>query len=287
MDLTSVQTIRDIQKRFGFSFKKGFGQNFLTSRETLDAITDAVRKSGARCAVEIGPGFGTLTSALCEGLDAVAAIELDKSLLDVLDFTLAEYDNVRVINADALKTDIAAVIAENFSGKPAALAANLPYYAATQIIVSLIEKRPPLTAIVVMVQKEVAERICAAPGTKSYGTLSVLCGYFTEPEIVAQVTADKFVPPPKVDSTVIRLTPRRTPAVCVRDEEMLFKTVKAAFSQRRKTLANCLASSFGCEKESVSALLEALDIAPSRRGETLSLAEFAVLSDALCDFLKK
>ncbi|MCD8390807.1 MAG: 16S rRNA (adenine(1518)-N(6)/adenine(1519)-N(6))-dimethyltransferase RsmA [Firmicutes bacterium] len=281
MDLTSVKTIRDIQRRFGFSFKKGYGQNFLTSKSALEEIVKAARESGAEGVIEIGPGFGVLTRALAESFDKVVAVELDESLLDVLDYTLGEFDNVKVINADALKIDLSELIQNEFDGKDVSVAANLPYYAATQIIISLLDKKLPLKSMIVMVQKEVAERVCAAPSTKSYGALSVICQYYAAAEVVTEVTADMFVPPPKVDSAVVRLDVPEKPSVAVSDEEMFFNTVKAAFSQRRKTLLNCLGAFFGLDKAVLAEKMNALGIDPRRRGETLSLEEFARLSDML------
>lgn len=281
MDLTSVQTIRSIQKKFGFLFKKGFGQNFLTSKETLKSICEAVKESGAEEVLEIGPGFGVLTYELARNFSKVTAIELDKSLTEVLNYTLAKFDNVRIINGDALKLDLSRLINDEFETGNVSLAANLPYYAATQIIISVLERRLPLKSMVVMVQKEVAERICAKPSSKSYGVLSVICQYYTEASVTAQVTADKFVPPPKVDSTVVCLKPLEKPKAEVKNEELFFKVVRAAFSQRRKTLLNCLSSFFGIEKTIVSQKLDSIGIIPSRRGETLTVDEFARISDIL------
>lgn len=279
MDLTSPRVIRSIQEKFGFTFKKGLGQNFLTSADVLRKIVDAADiDSGV---IEVGPGFGVLTAELAKNSDKTVAIEIDERLLDVLSYTLAEFDNVKIINADILKLDLKSLIQEEFDCEKISIAANLPYYITTPIITKLIEARLPVKNIVVMVQKEVADRMSALPGTKDYGAITVLCRYYTEPSVVAKVNASLFVPPPKVDSAVLKLRVLDSPSVKVRSEKLFFKVVKAAFSQRRKTLLNCLTSSFSIPKQDMSDLLKANGINPTRRGETLSLDEFAVIADAL------
>ena len=279
MELTSAKAVREIQNRFSFTFKKGLGQNFLTSSDILDKIADA-----ANCdegIVEVGPGFGALTQRLAARADKVAAIEIDERLIEVLDYTLSDLDNVKIIQGDILKIDLSDLIKTEFEGMDVSLAANLPYYITTPIIARLLEERLPLKSIVVMVQKEVADRIAAKPSTKDYGAISVLCQYYAEPEVIAKVPASLFVPPPKVDSAVVRLNMLAEPSVRAADEDMFFKTVRAAFSQRRKTLLNCLASFFGIPKDELKKIGETAGIDLSRRGETLSLEEFARLSDAL------
>lgn len=279
MDLTSPRTIRNIQEQFGFTFKKGLGQNFLTARNILEEIVDAAEiESGV---IEVGPGFGVLTSELAQNSDKVVTIEIDERLIDVLDYTLAEYDNVKIINEDILKLDLKKVIDDEFNGEKVSIAANLPYYITTPIITKLLEEKLPIKNIVVMVQKEVAERMSAKPSTKDYGAITVLCQYYTEPSIVANVPASLFVPPPKVDSAVLKLKVLDKPSVEVKDEGVFFRVVKAAFSQRRKTLLNCLSANFPIPKDEISTLLESIGIAPSRRGETLSLEEFANIADTL------
>ncbi len=279
MDLTSPAVIRNICSQFGFTFKKSLGQNFLTSRETLDNIADAV---GQDCGViEIGPGFGTLTAALAERARRVTAIELDERLLDVLKFTLGGYDNIKIIHGDVMKLDLKQIIHKEFGGGKVSIAANLPYYITTPVITKLLEERLPVSNIVVMVQKEVARRLCAECGSKDCGAITVMCRYYTKPEIIADVPASLFVPPPKVDGAVLKMRMPDKPSVQVLDERMFFRTVKAAFSQRRKTLLNCLCSFFAIPKPELSDILVKLDIEPARRGETLSLEEFARLSDAL------
>ena len=280
MDLTSPKTIREIQNKFGFTFKKGLGQNFLTSQEILDKTAESADLSNG--VLEIGPGFGVLTKTLAENSPKVIAVEIDERLNDVLKYTLSDYDNVKVINRDILKTDIETLIADEFDGKRISVAANLPYYITTPIITHLLESKLNIADIVVMVQKEVADRMSAVPGTKDYGAITLLCRYFCEPEIVAKAPAGLFVPPPKVDSAVLRLHMLDEPRVSVKNEKVFFKTVKAAFSQRRKTLLNCLSSAFPIPKSEILLIMENVGISPQRRGETLDIYEFAKLSDALC-----
>lgn len=282
MDLTSPKVIRSIQDKFGFTFKKGLGQNFLTSNDILEDITNAADIDGG--VIEIGPGFGVLTRALAENAEKVISIELDERLLPVLKYTLSDFDNVKIVNADVLKLDLNSLIREEFGSQKVSIAANLPYYITTPIITRLLEEKLPVKNIVVMVQKEVAERMAAEPSTKDYGAITVLCKYFTNPQIVANVPSSLFVPPPKVDSAVLKLEVLDKPAVNVSDEKLFFRVVKAAFSQRRKTLLNCLCANFPINKTDMSELLLQLGIDPKRRGETLSLEEFAATADAIKSF---
>lgn len=280
MDLTSPKTIRTIAEQFGFTFKKGLGQNFLTSQTVLEEIADAAEIDGGGV-LEIGPGFGVLTQELSKHAEKVVSIEIDERLNDVLDYTLAECENVKIINADVMKTDLPKLIADEFGNERISVAANLPYYITTPIITMLLEQKLAINNIVIMIQKEVAQRLNAQPGTKDYGAITLLCRYYTEPEIITTVPAGLFVPPPKVDSAVLKLRILDEPAVKVKDEAVFFKTVKAAFAQRRKTLLNCLAQAFPMSKPELMELMDSIGIAPSRRGETLSIEEFAKLADAL------
>lgn len=282
MDFISPAVIKRMAANYGFVFKKGLGQNFLTSQEILEEIADAAEIDG-KGVLEIGPGFGVLTNELAKRAAKVLALEIDERLISILEDTLSEYDNVKVINRDVMKADIREIIATEFGGERISIAANLPYYITTPIITTLIESELPIDNLVVMVQKEVAERIQAKPGSKDYGALSVLCQYHTEPEYIKTVGAELFVPPPKVDSAVIKMKFRKEKAVCVKNEKMFFKTVKAAFSQRRKTILNCLSFNFPHGKEKLTTILNSLDIDPRRRGETFSLEEFARLSEALAE----
>ncbi|MBR0027188.1 MAG: 16S rRNA (adenine(1518)-N(6)/adenine(1519)-N(6))-dimethyltransferase RsmA [Clostridia bacterium] len=279
MNLTSPKTIRQIQDKFGFTFKKGLGQNFLTSRDVLEEIADAAEISGG--VMEIGPGFGVLTQELCERAEKVVSVEIDERLLPVLEYTLADYDNVKIIHGDVMKLDLRELIKKEFGKQKISIAANLPYYITTPIITRLLEEKLPVNNIIVMVQKEVAERLSAREGTKNYGAITLLCRYYTEPEIITKVPASLFVPPPKVDSAVLRLRVLDEPRVKVKDEKVFFKTIKAAFSQRRKTLLNCLSGAFPIAKEDIMGLLIKAGIDPKRRGETLSIEEFAKVSDML------
>ncbi len=279
MELTSPKVIKQIAEQFDFGFSKGLGQNFLLDPQVLDKIADAADIEDG--VLEIGPGFGVLTKRLCETGKKVVSVEIDKRLIPVLDFTLAEFDNVKIIEKDILKTDVKALIDEEFGGKRISVAANLPYYITTPIITKLIEEKLPIKNIVVMVQKEVAERIAAKPGKKDYGAISVLCQYYTNPRLVTIVPKGSFYPAPKVDSAVLCMEVQDKPNVEVLDEKLFFKVVKAAFAQRRKTLLNCLSSSFSCPKEALSELLLGAGIEPTIRGEKLGLSEFGKIADAL------
>lgn len=285
MDLTSPEVIKKIRAKFDFNFKKGLGQNFLTSGDVIDKITHAAEPCDG--VLEIGPGFGVLTQSLAENSPKVVSVEIDERLNEVLEFTLADYDNVKIINSDVLKIDLKELIKNEFGDKKISVAANLPYYITTPIITKLIEEKLNIKNIVVMVQKEVALRMQAKPGTKDYGAITLLCLYYTQPSIVTNVPASLFVPPPKVDSAVLKLDMLEEPRVKVLDEKMFFRVVKAAFSQRRKTLLNCLSSAFPIPKEQLSKLMEDTGILPTRRGETLDIEEFAKLSDCICSFLQK
>lgn len=279
MDLTSPKVIKQIAEQFDFGFAKGLGQNFLLDPVVLDKIADAADIDEG--VLEIGPGFGVLTKRLCETGKKVVSVEIDKRLIPVLDFTLSEFDNVKIIEKDILKTDINTLIDEEFGDKKISIAANLPYYITTPIITKLIEEKLPIKNIVVMVQKEVAERIVAMPGKKDYGAISVLCRYYTNPRIVTIVPKSSFYPAPKVDSAVLCMEVQDNPNVAVLDEKLFFRVVRGAFAQRRKTLLNCLSSAFSCPKDKLSEILLSVGIEPTIRGEKLGLSEFGKIADAL------
>lgn len=279
MELTSPKTIKEISRRFGFAFKKGLGQNFLISGDVIENIAESAAGGGI---LEIGPGFGVLTHELSRVADKVVSLEIDERLIDVLAFTLSDCNNVKIINADVLKIDLRKLIADEFSGR-INVAANLPYYITTPIITRLLEERLPIDNIIVMVQKEVAKRMKAEPSSKDYGAVTLLCRYYAEPEIIDIVPAQMFVPPPKVDSAVLRLRMLEKPRVGVIDEKVFFSTVRAAFSQRRKTLLNCISSYFSVPKGIASEWLTKSGIDPLRRGETLSIEEFAMLADNIAE----
>ena len=283
MELTQPKVIKEIASRFGFSFSKGLGQNFLLDKNVLTEIVDAAEPGDG--VVEVGPGFGVLTRELAKNSEKVVTIELDNRLFPVLDYTLDEFDNVKIIEGDILKINLNEVINEEFGDKKISFAANLPYYITTPIITMLLEGNYPIKKIVVMVQKEVAERLCADAGNKEYGAISVLCRYFSNPRIVTIVPAESFYPAPKVDSAVVCLDVCEKPNVSVKNEKMFFKVVKAAFSQRRKTLLNCLSSGFGVEKGKMSDMIQKCGREPGIRGEKLGIEEFAKLADEFEEIL--
>ena len=281
MDLTDIKTIREIERNFDFKFSKGLGQNFLLDSTVLDKIAEAADAEDG--ALEIGAGFGVLTRRLSQTSQKVVSIEIDRHLIPVLEFTLKDLENVKIIEGDFLKIDAKRLIKDEFGDKKISIAANLPYYITTPIITGIIEARLPIKNIVVMVQKEVAERICAKVGTKDYGAISVLCNFYTKPRIVEIVPASSFYPAPKVDSAVLCMEVLAEPSAFVKDEKLFFKVVKAAFAHRRKTLSNCLSSGLGIEKSALSAMLLELGIEPSVRGEKLGISEFAKIADKLAE----
>lgn len=264
-----------------FAFQKKFGQNFLIDEGIVNKI---VREAGVTkddFVLEIGPGIGTMTQLLCEQAGGVAAVEIDTNLIPILKETLAECDNVTIINEDILKVDIKKLAEEKNGGKPIKVVANLPYYITTPIIMGLFESNVPIDSITVMVQKEVADRMQVGPGTKDYGALSLAVQYYSKPQVVINVPPECFIPRPNVGSAVIRLTRYKEPPVKVRDEKLMFKLIRASFNQRRKTLANGLNNSpeINFSKEEITAAIESLHKGPSIRGEALTLSEFAALSD--------
>ncbi len=269
---------KHILRSFGLHASRRLGQNFLISPAVVRGVVDAAEIASGDHVLEIGPGIGTLTQGLLEAGAEVTAVELDKKLPAVLAETLRGYEHLTVVQGDILKTDIAALM----GGEPFKVAANLPYYITTPILLALLEQKLPITRIVTMVQKEVAERMTAPPGGKDYGALSVAVQYHTEPEIVLDVPPNCFLPAPEVDSAVIVCVVRKTPAVAVKDEALFFRVVKAAFGQRRKTIANAL-KTLGVSRERIDGALSAADVATERRGETMSLAEFAAVTDALME----
>ncbi|MCI6241257.1 MAG: 16S rRNA (adenine(1518)-N(6)/adenine(1519)-N(6))-dimethyltransferase RsmA [Wujia sp.] len=273
-------TIEIIQK-YNFAFQKRFGQNFLIDGHVIGKIIRAAEITKDDVVLEIGPGIGTMTQYLAEAAGEVFAVEIDKNLLPILAETLAEYDNVTVVNEDILKVDIATLT----GGRPVKVVANLPYYITTPIIMGLFENHIPATSITVMVQKEVAERMQAGPGGKDYGALSLAVQYYAEPYIVANVPPNCFMPRPNVGSAVIRLTRHSEPKIVVKDEKFMFKLIRASFNQRRKTLQNGINNSaeLSIGKDAVVEALRKMGLPESIRGEALSLAQFAELSDLLCE----
>ena len=273
-------TIEVIQK-YEFKFQKKFGQNFLIDTHVLDKIIRAANITKDDMVIEIGPGIGTMTQYLAEAAGKVIAVEIDKNLIPILEETLDGYDNVRVINEDVLKVDLKKIADEENGGKPVKVVANLPYYITTPIIMGLFENHVPLHSITIMVQKEVADRMRMGPGTKDYGALSLAVQYYAEPYLVANVPPNCFMPRPNVGSAVIKLTVHENPPVVVRDEQLMFRLIRASFNQRRKTLANGLNNSpeLHYSKEQIAEAIERLGTSPSVRGEALTLEEFARLAD--------
>lgn len=275
-------TIAVLQK-YQFHFQKKYGQNFLIDPSVLERIMNAAQIGKEDCVLEIGPGIGTMTQYLAESAEKVIAVEIDQALIPILEETLAPYGNVTVIQGDILKTDIGELTEKYNGGRPLKVVANLPYYITTPIIMGLFEKKVPVESITVMVQKEVAGRMQAGPGTKDYGALSLAVQYYAEPKIVANVPPNCFMPRPNVGSAVVKLERYAAPPVKVEDERFMFALIRAAFNKRRKMLVNALADGgeTGCSKESVAGALRELGISEQIRGERLSLQEFAKLSDIL------
>ncbi len=277
-------TIEIIQK-YEFAFQKKFGQNFLIDTHVLDKIIQAAGLTKEDMVVEIGPGIGTMTQYLAERAGTVVAVEIDTNLIPILKETLGDYDNVTVINEDILKVDIRKLAEQYHGGRPIKVVANLPYYITTPIIMGLFESEVPIENITVMVQKEVAERMQAGPGTKDYGALSLAVQYYAEPYIVANVPPNCFIPRPNVGSAVIRLTRHQEKPVSVKDEKLMFRLIRASFNQRRKTLQNGLNNSgeVPFSKEEIASAIEMLGLPAAVRGETLTLEQFAALTDILCE----
>lgn len=290
-DIATPIRTKAILEKYGFSFKKSLGQNFLIDTNILNRIVDHAELTADSAAIEIGPGIGALTEQLARRSKKVLAFEIDQRLLPILADTLAPYENTKIIHEDVLKADVNKAIADELSGiEDIMVVANLPYYVTTPIIMKLLEDQLPIRGIVCMLQKEVADRIAAKPGTKEYGSLSIAIQYYTQAETVMIVPKTVFMPQPNVDSAVIRLTKRAEPAVKVQNEAFFFQVTRASFAQRRKTLLNNLTSQLSEGKQKKEQILQALnkaDIDPTRRGETLSIPEFGRLSDALHPFFRE
>lgn len=280
-NLTDINVIRGLCERHGFSFSKSLGQNFLINPSVCPKIAEMGNAKKGFGVIEIGTGFGVLTKELALRADKVVAVEIDSRLLPVLDETLSELDNIRIINADVLKTDLHQVIKEEFEGSDVAVCANLPYYITSPVIMYLLEQRLPVKTITVMVQKEAAVRLCALPGTRECGAVSYAIRYYCEPQILFNVSRGSFMPAPNVDSCVIRLDVNSAPAVETADEAFFFKVIKAAFSQRRKTLANSLSSSLKADKSIITATVEKAGLRADIRPEKLTLEEMAAVSNEL------
>ena len=283
--LSNPQKTIEVLQKYNFSFQKKFGQNFLIDPHVLDKIIAAAEITKDDFVLEIGPGIGPLTQYLAEAAREVVAVEIDSTLIPILEDTLSAYDNVSVINEDVLKVDLRKLAEERNGGKPIKVVANLPYYITTPIIMSLFESHVPLKSLTVMVQKEVALRMQAGPGTKDYGALSLAVQYYASPYLAANVPPNCFMPRPNVGSAVIRLTRFEETPVQVKDEKLLFRLIRASFNQRRKTLQNGLVNSQELDftKEQVAAAIATLGVSPSVRGEALTLEQFAALANALSE----
>lgn len=273
----------EVLKKYNFNFQKKYGQNFLVDSHVLEKIVASAGITQEDCVLEIGPGIGTMTQYLAEKAREVIVVEIDKNLIPVLKDTLSDYSNVTILHEDILKVDIKGLVDTENGGRAIKVVANLPYYITTPIIMGLFESGVPLKSITVMVQKEVADRMQVGPGTKDYGALSLAVQYYAKPEIVAQVGPNCFIPKPNVGSAVIRLTRYEEPPVRVRDEKFMFRLIRAAFNQRRKTLVNslCNAGIEGVNKEDIVNALDEMKISRTVRGEALTLEQFGQLSDIL------
>ena len=285
--LSSHRATKEVVNKHNFKFSKSLGQNFLIDDNVIDRILEGARLSETDRIIEVGPGIGTLTREMGKVAENVVAIEIDKTLIPILKETLADLDNVEVVNEDILKVDVQGLINEKLNGGPVKLVANLPYYITTPIVMKFLEEDIPVTDIVVMVQKEVADRMNAKPSTKDYGALSVAVQYYCDTEIVAKAPRHMFVPQPNVDSLVIGLHVRDEKKYVVDNEDIFFKTVKASFGQRRKTLLNSLGGLGFLSKDQIREALQAANIDEKRRGETLSIDEFANLSNEINKFSSK
>lgn len=282
-ELSDINTVREILSRHGVRFSKSLGQNFIVNPELCPRIAEESGAGKGVCALEVGPGIGVLTKELALRAEKVLAIEIDGSLLPVLKETLEGFDNIEILSADVMKLDLKKAVREHFGDMPFVVCANLPYYITSPVLMKLLEENIGAQSITVMVQKEAAKRITALPGTRDCGAITAAIHYYSVPEKLFDVGKGNFVPAPKVDSSVIRLRVRGEPPVEAKSEKQLFKVIRAAFCQRRKTLANSLSSGLGLKKEDVCAALEGCGLSPNSRAEELSLEDFAALAEAICE----
>ena len=280
-NLTNISVIKDIFERHGFTFSKALGQNFIVNPSVCPKIAEMGNAKAGFGVIEIGTGVGVLTHELAKRADKVVAVEIDSRLIPILDETLSEHNNVKIINADVMQTDLKKVIEENFSGLDVAVSANLPYYITSPIIMYLLESRLPIKSITVMVQKEAGTRLCAKMGSRECGAVTAAVNYYAKPSLLFNVSRGSFMPAPNVDSCVIRLDILDTPPVEVSDEKYFFKVVRGSFSQRRKNLANSLSSAMGMEKATVINAIREAGLSENIRPEQLSLQQFADVSNRL------
>lgn len=281
LELTDIGTIKALLARHGFHFSKALGQNFIVNPSVCPRMADESGIDSESGVIEIGAGIGVLTAELAKRAKKVVCIELDSKLLPILDETLADFDNIEIINADVLKTDLTALIDEKFSGMPVYVCANLPYYITSPVIMTLLESRLPLKAVTVMVQREAAQRLCAPVGSRLSGAVTVAVDYYAEARKLFDVSAGSFMPAPKVDSSVIRLDIREKPGIEVSDEKLFFSMVHAAFGQRRKTASNSISSGTGIPKAVVAEAIERCGFPPSVRAESMTAEQLAALCEAL------
>ncbi len=279
LNLSSPQTVKYIMHKYDFKFSKNLGQNFLINDMVIEDIIDGAELTEDDVVLEIGPGIGVMTKAMAQRVKKVVAVEIDSKLLPVLDETLYGYDNIVIINDDILKIDIESLIRDEFDGQRPKVVANLPYYITTPIIMNFLENNIPVTDIVVMVQKEVADRMISDSGNKVYGALSVAVQFYSEPSIVTKVPKGMFMPSPKVDSIVVRMKLLENPRVNVKDRALFFRVVKAGFGMRRKTLLNSLSGGLNISKDMAKLALDDANIDAGLRGEVLSIEDFGRLSD--------
>lgn len=283
--LSNINTVKEILSKHGFTFSKALGQNFLINPSVCPRMAMECGVDENSGVIEVGPGIGVLTNELAKRAKKVIAVELDKRLLPVLEETLGEYENVKVINEDVMKLDLNKLIEEEFEEMNVCVCANLPYYITSPIVMRLLEEKLNVSSITVMVQKEAAQRICANVGTRQCGAVTAAVWYYSEPELLFNVSSGSFMPAPKVDSAVIRLNIRKEPPVSVKSEEVFFKTIKAAFSQRRKNIANSLSGGLSVGKQEIISVLEDCGIPASKRAEELTLENLGKIADRLCDII--
>ena len=287
MNLCDIKTVKQVMGMFHLTFRKEFGQNFLTDRSVVEDIADSCCDDENSTILEIGPGMGTLTYELALRHKSVVALEIDRGLIPVLDYTLSEFDNVTVYNEDVMQADLEALLAPAFAEGKVSVCANLPYYITSPILMKLLECGLPFDYITVMIQKEVADRLCSPAGGKDYGAITAVLSYYGEAEKLFVVPADKFIPAPKVDSAVIRIRLYKERPYHPKDEALMFRTIKAAFAQRRKTLSNALSAGFSeLTKEQINDIIASCGHEPTVRGERLDIAQFVELSDKIGELLE-
>lgn len=280
-NLTNITVIRDIFERHGFSFNKNLGQNFLVNPSVCPKIAEMGNAQHGWGILEIGTGVGVLTHELAKRADKVVAVEIDSRLIPVLGETLAEHDNVKIINEDVMKADLSKIIYENFAGLKVGVCANLPYYITSPVIMLLLESRLPIESVTVMVQKEAGKRLCAEMGTRDAGAVTAAVRYYSEPKLLFNVSRGSFMPAPNVDSCVIRLDIKKETELEISDEAFFFKVVRGAFSQRRKNICNSISSALGLPKQTVAEAVAAAGISESARAEQLKMTDFAAITEKL------